>query len=248
MHNISVIIMKTKTALLLSILAGGATNLGIIFTYFKKDRVREVISISLAFAMGVMSLISLKELIPLPISYFIKNLNIGIALLIIFLIPVVALGIVKISKINIKKGSNLYKIGILNMLTLLLHNFPEGIIVFTSSIASQKLGLKLALSIGAHNLPEGICIALPIYYSTGNRKKAFIYTFISGIAEPFGAIITWLFLRSYISILFLNITLYFVGCLMLTISFLEILPEVLSYNRRFYILIGLFISLFILFF
>ena len=84
MHNISVIIMKTKTALLLSILAGGTTNLGIIFTYFKKDMVREVISISLAFAMGVMSLISLKELIPLPISYFIKNLNIGIALLIIF--------------------------------------------------------------------------------------------------------------------------------------------------------------------
>ena len=239
--------MEIKTAILLSILAGGATNLGIFFTFFKKDRVREVISISLSFAMGVMSLISLKELVPEPISYFLGNLNIAIALSLIFLIPVVALTIVKVSKINIKKGSNLYKIGILNMLTLLLHNSPEGIIVFTSSVANQKLGFKIALSIAAHNLPEGICIATPIYYSTGNRKKAFFYTFISGIAEPLGAIITWWFLKPFISILFLNVILYFVGCLMLTIVFWEILPEVLSYDRRFYMLIGLFLSLFILF-
>ena len=239
--------MEIKTAILLSILAGGATNLGIFFTFFKKDRVREVISVSLSFAMGVMSLISLKELIPEPISYFLGNLNIAIALLLIFLIPIMALMIVKVSKINIKKGSNLYKIGILNMLTLLLHNIPEGIIVFTSSVANQRLGFKIALSIAAHNLPEGICIATPIYYSTGNRKKAFFYTFISGIAEPLGAIITWLFLKPFISILFLNVILYFVGCLMLTIVFWEILPEVLSYDRRFYMLIGLFLSLFILF-
>ena len=239
--------MEIKTAILLSILAGGATNLGIFFTFFKKDRVREVISISLSFAMGVMSLISLKELVPEPISYFLGNLNIAIALSLIFLIPVMALTIVKVSKINIKKGSNLYKIGILNMLTLLLHNIPEGIIVFTSSVANQKLGFKIALSIAAHNLPEGICIATPIYYSTGNRKKAFFYTFISGIAEPLGAIITWWFLKPFISILFLNVILYFVGCLMLIIVFWEILPEVLSYDRRFYMLIGLFLSLFILF-
>lgn len=239
--------MEIKTAILLSILAGGATNLGIFFTFFKKDRVREVISISLSFAMGVMSLISLKELVPEPISYFLGNLNIAIALSLIFLIPVMALTIVKVSKINIKKGSNLYKIGILNMLTLLLHNIPEGIIVFTSSVANQKLGFKIALSIAAHNLPEGICIATPIYYSTENRKKAFFYTFISGIAEPLGAIITWWFLKPFISILFLNVILYFVGCLMLTIVFWEILPEVLSYDRRFYMLIGLFLSLFILF-
>lgn len=239
--------MEIKTAILLSILAGGATNLGIFFTFFKKDRVREVISISLSFAMGVMSLISLKELVPEPISYFLGNLNIAIALSLIFLIPVMALTIVKVSKINIKKGSNLYKIGILNMLTLLLHNIPEGIIVFTSSVANQKLGFKIALSIAAHNLPEGICIATPIYYSTGNRKKAFFYTFISGIAEPLGAIITWWFLKPFISILFLNVILYFVGCLMLTIVFWEILPEILSYDRRFYMLIGLFLSLFILF-
>ncbi len=71
--------MKIKNAIILSILAGGATNLGVLFTFFKKDRVREVISVSLSFAFGVMSLISLKELLPIPIKYFIKNLSISIA-------------------------------------------------------------------------------------------------------------------------------------------------------------------------
>ena len=154
---------------------------------------------------------------------------------------------VHLFKTKFKDNNHLYTVGILSMVSLLLHNLPEGIIVFTSSLANKKLGLKIALSIAAHNLPEGICIAVPIYYSTSNRKKALLYTFLSGVAEPFGAIITWLFLKPFISILFLNIMLYFVGILMITISFLEILPEAVSYQRRWHILIGLLLSLFILF-
>lgn len=238
--------MDTKNAIIMSLLAGFATNLGIFFTYFNKSRVREVISVSLAFALGVMSLISLKELIPTSLKYFFRNLQVCQALIIIIIIPIIVLGIVKFFKNKTKRGNHLYTVGVLSMLSLFLHNLPEGIIVFTSSLASKKLGLKIALSIAAHNLPEGICIAVPIYYSTNNRKKAFIYTFISGIAEPLGAIITWLFLRPFISIFFLNIMFYFVGILMLVISILEILPEVLSYHRKFYILLGLLLSLFIL--
>ena len=99
----------------------------------------------------------------------------------------------------------------------------------------------------AHNIPEGICIGIPIYYSTMSRKKAFLYTFLSGIAEPIGAVLTYLILNRYINTLFINIMLYFIGCLMLLISFKEILPEVLSYKKRIYILYGLLLSLFILF-
>lgn len=238
--------MDTKNAIIMSLLAGFATNLGIFFTYFNKSRVREVISVSLSFALGVMSLISLKELIPTSLKYFFRNLQVCQALIIVIIIPIIVLGIVKFFKNKMKRGNHLYTVGVLSMLSLFLHNLPEGIIVFTSSLASKKLGLKIALSIAAHNLPEGICIAVPIYYSTNNRKKAFIYTIISGMAEPLGAIITWLFLRPFISIFFLNIMFYFVGILMLVISILEILPEVLSYHRKFYILLGVLLSLFIL--
>lgn len=246
-NNINVMIMDAKNAIVMAILAGAATNLGIFFTYFSKSRVREVISVALSFAMGVMSLISLKELIPISINYFFSNLKINRALLIVIMIPILVMVFVHFFKTKFKDNNHLYTVGILSMASLLLHNLPEGIIVFTSSLANKRLGLKIALSIAAHNLPEGICIAVPIYYSTSNRKKALLYTFLSGVAEPFGAIITWLFLKPFISILFLNIMLYFVGILMITISFLEILPEVVSYQRRWHILIGLLLSLFILF-
>jgi len=239
--------METRNALILSILAGFTTNLGLLFTFFSKKRVEEVITIALSFAMGVMSLISIKELIPEPLAYLNENYSLGIVLILLFLCPFLSYIIIKISKLNIKKGSNLYKVGILNMLTLLLHNIPEGIVVFTSSMASKTLGFKIALSIAAHNLPEGICIAVPIYYSTNSRKKALLYTFISGFAEPIGAFATYLFLRPFISVFFLNIVLYFVGCLMLIIAIDEILPEVLGYHKKWCMLIGLSLSLFILF-
>ena len=231
-NNINVMIMDAKNAIVMAILAGAATNLGIFFTYFNKSRVREVISVALSFAMGVMSLISLKELIPMPLKYFFSNLKINVALLIVIVIPILVVIFVRFFKIKFKDNNHLYTVGVLSMVSLLLHNLPEGIIVFTSSLANKKLGLKIALSIAAHNLPEGICIAVPIYYSTNNRRKALFYTFLSGVAEPLGAIITWLFLKPFISVLFLNIMLYFVGILMITISFLEILPEVLSYQRK----------------
>ena len=98
----------------------------------------------------------------------------------------------------------------------------------------------------AHNLPEGICIAVPIYYSTNNRKKALLYTFISGIAEPIGALLTYLFLKPFISLAFLNIILYFVGCLMLIIAITEILPEILSYHKKICFCLGILCSLLIL--
>ncbi len=238
--------MNTRNAIIMALLAGATTNLGVLFTFFSKSRVREVISTSLAFAMGVMSLISIKELIPTSIKYFILNLSISWALIVIISIPIIIFIGIKWFKKRIDKDNHLYTVGILNMFSLLLHNLPEGIIVFTSSIASRELGLKIAISIAAHNLPEGICIAVPIYYSTNNRKKAFLYTFLSGVAEPIGAIVTWLFLKPYISILFLNVMFYFVGILMIFISLLEILPEAMSYHRKFYILLGLLLALFIL--
>ena len=133
------------------------------------------------------------------------------------------------------------------MITLFLHNVPEGIVTFMSSMTNQVLGLKLSLAIMAHNIPEGICISVQIYYSTKNRFKAFFYTFISGIAEPLGAILTFVLFKQYITNEILNIILYFIGCLMILISLKEILPEVLKTKKKVYILYGLLISLFILF-
>lgn len=239
--------MKIKYSLISSLIAGLTTNLGVIFTYLKPKRVEKVIVLALSIAFGVMTLISIKELLPNPIISIFKNYDLFRAISILIFCPLLAYFIIKLSKLQIKKGSNLYKVGVLNMITLLLHNLPEGIAVFMSNISNYNLGLKITLAIAAHNLPEGICIAVPIYYSTNNRKKAFLYTFISGMAEPIGALITFLFLKTFITINILNIILYFIGSLMILISFKEILPEILKYKEKYYMMYGLLLSLLILF-
>jgi len=232
-------------AFLLSLVAGLSTNLGLIFT-FLKVKPNKIITLSLSFAFIVMLLISIKELIAVSIPYLYQHYNIILFLFIILIVPIICYLFIKICSTYIKGENNLEKIGILNCLSLMLHNFPEGIIVFASSVINISLGFKVFLSIAIHNLPEGICVALPIYYSTNSRKKAFFYTFISGIAEPFGAGLTWILLRPILSDTFIYLSLYFVGSLMIILSLKEILPEILKYQEKLMMIVGFLLGLFIL--
>ena len=86
------------------------------------------------------------------------------------------------------------KTGILITLGIAIHNFPEGLAVFMSSLSSIRLGIVLALAIALHNIPEGLAVAMPIFYATKSKRKAFWYSFLSGFAEPIGAVIGLLIL------------------------------------------------------
>ncbi len=210
--------MEIFGPIMLSSIAGLATCLGIIFTYIKPKNKDKFIAISLSFAMGVMLLISIKELIPIPLKEILKTYNEPVSLGIALILPLMALIIVHLSNKGIKSNNSLYKVGILSMITLFLHN-----------------------------IPEGICISVPIYCATKSRGKAFFCTFIAGIAEPIGGILMYVLFKSYINYNVLNIILYFIGCLMLTISVKELLPEILSYKNKLWLIDGLLLSLFILF-
>ena len=134
-------------------------------------------------------------------------------------------------------SSNLYRVGILSMIALMIHNLPEGILTFLSSSVDIKLGLKLSIAIMLHNIPEGIAIAVPIYYSTGSRGKAVINTLISGLSEPIGALLAYLFLYKYMSNFLISIILLFVAGIMISISINDIFDEARKYSNK-YILIG----------
>ena len=125
---------------------------------------------------------------------------------------------------------------------------PEGIATFLSASTNKNLGLSLALAISFHNIPEGISTAIPIYFATKDRKKAFLYTFISGFSEPVGSIIAYLFLTKYMNNLLMGILLSFIAGLMIHIATFELLKESISYKRYkrtyFYLLIGIFFMLF----
>lgn len=217
---------------LLTLFSGLATVLGSFFIFFNKDK--KILVSSLAFASSVMMSVSFLDLIPesihiLTTVYFKEKLFLVIILNII-------LGIFISWFIDKQKekfeGSHLYKIGIISMIAIILHNFPEGMATFMAGSENTKLGITLAIAIGLHNIPEGITIAIPIYYATGSKKKAFLYTFVSGISEFVGAIVTAVFLKPYIDHVILGSLFSIIAGIMLYISFIELLPTALQYHQK----------------
>ena len=110
-----------------------------------------------------------------------------------------------------------------------LCNIPEGIATFVATSSDTLLGVSLAIAIAMHNIPEGISISVPIYYSTNSKKKAIIYTLVSALSEPFGALIAFIFLRNIINDIIPGI--------MLQIAFCELIPTARRYNNKKYLFI-----------
>ena len=233
--------------LLISTFAGLSTLIGAIFIFLKIDdkSYNKFITLSLAFSASVMIGISIFELI--PESFFLILNEYGMSKSIILLSIAFIISYITITILNnlINKETNkndLYRLGILNMIVLILHNLPEGIATFLSSYQDIHLGIKLSIAIMLHNIPEGISIAVPIYYATGSLKKAFKATLLSGLAEPFGAIISFIFLKNYISELLISIILIAVAGLMITLSIEELIPKTLKYNENKHLYLGLIIG------
>lgn len=124
----------------------------------------------------------------------------------------------------------LIKMGINTAIAIGLHNFPEGLATFVSALNDPKVGAVLAVAIGIHNIPEGLCVALPIYYATGNRWKAFGWALVSGISEPFAALLGWAVLANSFSNVMYAILFGGVAGMMVIISSRELLPTAHRYD------------------
>lgn len=236
-------------AFLLSSIAGFSTLIGFLFVFIKKDS-ESIISKSLGFASGVMFTISIIDLIPNSFLLIIKEYNLIYALFLIitaFLVGIIVSSIIdkKVEKKS-KNGLKLYKLGIITMLVIMMHNIPEGIATFITTTNNAKLGVILTIAIALHNIPEGISISIPIYYSTNSKLKSFIYTFISGMSEPLGAIISYLFLSRFVNDIMLGFIYSIIAGMMINISINELYKEAYYYNKRntiIYFIIGSFIMI-----
>ena len=233
-----------KIPLLLSLIAGVSTVIGGVLIFFKYKKINNLIVVSLSFSLTIMTLISIFDLMPSSAITIIKYYKIWYGVILIFL--TFLLGYLSIDKINkqikTKNNSSLYKIGVLSMISLILHNFPEGIAVFMGAYTDINLGIKLCLAIMFHNIPEGIAISIPLYYSGVGRGKTFLYTLLSGLSEPIGALLAFLLLRNFINEIMLSFILIFVAGLMISLSLNDILKEVKGYNNNKYMLIGFIIA------
>lgn len=214
-------------------IAGLSTLIGMIPIFIPFKNTNKIISISLAFAAGVMASVSIFSLVPesFELLNIIFQKKPSIVLMLIF--GLIGIFIASIIETIFKKIDNkLYKVGIISALALMIHNLPEGILTFSTTSTNISLGLTLALSIMCHNIPEGISISIPIYYSTKSKLKAFLYTAISGFSEILGALITFLFLKDYINNNFIGVMLSITSGIMIYISLFELLPNSLEYKYK----------------
>jgi ZIP family zinc transporter len=145
-----------------------------------------------------------------------------------------------------KVNTSLMRTGLFTALAIGIHNFPEGLATFGTTLNNVKLGIVIALAIAIHNIPEGISVSIPIFYATKNKKKAFTYSFLSGVAEPIGAIIGFLILMPFLSTGVLYSLLAFVGGIMVYISVDELLPIAHQYGYGHTVILGVILGMFIM--
>ena len=137
----------------------------------------------------------------------------------------------KLSLDNTKKEKKkLLHMGLSTAVTIGLHNFPEGLAAFVAALGDVRVGFVFALAIAIHNIPEGLCVALPIYYGTKSRWKAFGWACLSGMSEPLGALLGWAILVHHFTPTVYAILFGIVAGMMVFIVMKEIVPTAHRYD------------------
>ena len=129
-----------------------------------------------------------------------------------------------------QSDKKLVRMGIMTALAIAIHNFPEGLATFVATLDDPAVGASLAVAIGIHNVPEGLCVAIPLYYATGNRWKAFGWALLSGLTEPIGALIGWAALQGRLDDKMYGVLFGLVGGMMVMIVLHELLPTAHRYD------------------
>ena len=205
-----------------------------IFITFKNQN--KVISLSLFSSAIIMISISLLSLIPESISLLSNTYSYPFSTLLFFLFFIfgsICTSLTQqITEKKEKQSNKLFNIGIISMFIVILHSMPEGIVIFLSSNNAQ-LGLPLlVLAICFHNIPEGMMISIPVYYATKSKKKAVLFTFISALSEPLGALVAFLFLQQMMNDISMGYLLSFTSGVMVYIALVELFPNAITYSKK----------------
>ncbi len=223
-----------QQGLLLSLFAGLATTVGAGIAFIVRRFSDRMLATLLGFAAGVMISVSFLELYGQAESE-VGPLYAAIAFFsgfgIIFLVDILVPHSYETEQMEPEKAG-LKRAGVLTAVGIAIHNFPEGLVVLSGAAASEEMGVLLAIAIAVHNVPEGIAVAVPIATATGKRSTAFWYSFLSGIAEPVGALAGALVLMNFMTPTVTALMLAGVGGLMVFISLDELLPTANRYGEE----------------
>jgi len=244
----------------LTLFAGLATGIGSAMAFFTKTTNTRFLSTALGFSAGVMIYVSFTEILGKSFDllreshgmttgswYAVLSFFGGILVIAIIdsLVPTFEnpheIRRVEDIRIQDQEGQkkSLLRMGTFMAIAISMHNFPEGLATFAAGMADPTLAIPIAVAIAIHNIPEGIAVSVPVYYATGNKKKAFLLSFASGLAEPVGGLLGWLFFATVFNESILGVLFGGVAGIMVFISVDELLPTAREYGHHHHAIYGL---------
>jgi ZIP family zinc transporter len=243
-------------AFALTLLAGLATGIGSALALIARRTNTRFLSAALGFSAGVMIYVSFVEILAdaraslagalgaragawVAVLAFFGGL--GLTALIDRLVPAAENPheVHRVEEMHRRPDTHLMRMGLLSAAAIALHNFPEGIATFVAALDHPRLGASIATAVAIHNVPEGIAVAVPVFYATGSRARAFSWSFLSGLSEPLGALVAWVLLAGFLGGALRGILFAAVAGIMVFISFDELLPTAREYGEHHVAVYGL---------
>lgn len=231
--------------------AGLATGIGSTIAFFAKTTNKGFFAVSMGFSAGVMIYLSFVEILPKASEYIAGEIStvqaaaIAAGALVAGLVLMAVIDALVPSGANPHENTNvellgesetplpgteemhskaLLRMGVFVALAIAIHNFPEGLATFLLVLDDPQIGIALAIAVAMHNIPEGIAVSVPVYYATKSRLKAFRLSFLSGLAEPAGAVIGYLILAQFLNDFVLGVIFAMVAGVMVFLAIDTLLP------------------------
>lgn len=250
----------------LTLFAGLSTGIGSAIAFFARRTNTRLLSLALGFSAGVMIYVSFVEILSKAQDALASELGDVRAAWVTVLsffggIAFIALidrfvpsyenphemhsieemdqGMENLPRDEAHDFDKLRRTGVFAALAIAIHNFPEGLATFTAALTDPALGMAIAVAVAIHNIPEGIAVSIPLYYATGERRKAFLYSFLSGLAEPVGALAGYLLLLPFFTPTVFGVLFAGVAGIMVFISFDELLPAAEEFGEHHHSVYGL---------
>lgn len=247
----------------MTLIAGLSTGIGSLLAFVTNKTNKKFLAVSLGFSAGVMIYVSMIELFNTAqqsLSLYLGDKNGSIVTVAAFFGGMFLIALIDkfipseqnpheikppiehendLAPQEKEDNRKLLRTGVFTALALAIHNFPEGLATFISALQDPSIAIPVVAAIAIHNIPEGIAVSIPIYYATGSKKKAFIYSFLSGLAEPLGAVVGYLILLPIMNDLVFGILFAMVAGIMVFISLDELLPSAREYGEHHLSIYGL---------
>lgn len=134
---------------------------------------------------------------------------------------------------SIEEGKHFIQAGLILLVAMCIHNFPEGISLGVTFSLKEVSGYTFAILIGIHNIIVGLSIAMPFIQAKMKKRNIFFISFLSSVPMLVGAILGYYF--GNLSAVALLIVVSISIAAILYVVFKELLPQAYSLSKSPYL-------------